>query len=196
MVVSATPGAHEASHLPRRRRGGAALPVRPRLKAGRYIAAFRYLWAVIARLQAGLARTRRLRYQALRGGSGSGRSKLHRSCLVLAVLALLSTSPVLGQYSEVIAACRWDSLHVCVSVPGGEEFARCIRVNFQTLTEACKDALVRTVAAGKACGADVAQRCPGIKPGSGRILLCVKAHYAALSEPCKEAMGHAAARER
>jgi hypothetical protein len=121
---------------------------------------------------------------------------LRRSCLVLALLALLSSSPVLGQQSAVIVACRWDRLHVCASAPpGGEELARCIRANFQTLTEACKDALIRTEAVDKACGADVAQQCPGIKPGSGRILLCVKAHYAALSERCKEAMGQAAARK-
>jgi hypothetical protein len=113
-------------------------------------------------------------------------------CLVLAFLALLSTSPALGQYSAVIAACRWDSLHVCAGAPpGGEEFARCIRENFQTLTEACKAALIRNEAVYKACAADVARQCPGIKPGSGRILLCVRAHYAALSEPCKEAIGHA-----
>jgi hypothetical protein len=86
-------------------------------------------------------------------------------------------------------------LHVCAGAPPeGEEFARCIRANFQTLTEACKAALVKTEAVHKAGGADVAQQCPGTKPGSGRILLCVKAHYATLSEPCKEAMGHAAAR--
>ena len=42
---------------------------------------------------------------------------MRRSCLILAVLALLSTSPALGQYSAVIAACRWDSLHVCASAP-------------------------------------------------------------------------------
>jgi hypothetical protein len=46
----------------------------------------------------------------------------------------------------------------------------------------------------KACIADVARVCPGIKPGSGRLLLCVRRRYAALSEPCKEAIGHAAAR--
>jgi hypothetical protein len=120
---------------------------------------------------------------------------LHRSCLVLAVLALLSTSPALGQISAVIATCRWDSSHVCAGAqPGGEEFARCIRANFHRLTEACQAALVKTEAVYKACGADVAQQCPGIKPGAGRILLCVKRHYAALSEPCKEAIGHAAVR--
>ena len=121
---------------------------------------------------------------------------MRRSYLVLAVLALLSTSPALGQYSEVIAACRWDSLHVCAGAPlGGEKFARCIRENFQTLHEACQAALLKKKPVFKACAADIARVCPGIKPGSGRILLCVRARYAALSEPCKGAIGHAAARK-
>jgi len=127
--------------------------------------------------------------------TGSGRSKLCRSCLVLAVLALLPTSPALGQYSAVIAACRWDSLHVCAGAPpGGEEFARCVRENFHTLHKACQAALLKTEAVYKTCIADFARVCPGIKPGSGRLLLCVRARHAALSEPCKEAIGHAAAR--
>lgn len=121
--------------------------------------------------------------------------QLRRSCLVLAVLALLSTSPALGQHSAVIAACQGDRKHICASVPPhGEQLARCVRDNFQTLSEACQAALVGVAEVHKACGADIARHCPAIKPGRGRILLCVRAHYAAMSEPCRDAIGHAAAR--
>jgi len=138
--------------------------------------------------------THRLRYQALHAGYRGG-AKLRRSCLVLAVLTLLSTSPALGQYLAVAAACRRDILHVCPGArPGGEKLARCIRANFQTFTEACQAALLKKEPVFKACAADVARVCPGIKPGSGRKLLCVRARYAALSEPCREAIGHAALR--
>jgi hypothetical protein len=47
----------------------------------------------------------------------------------------------------------------------------------------------------EACGEDIQEHCPAVKPGAGRILLCVKEHFAAMSEPCKEAIGRAAVRK-
>ena len=117
------------------------------------------------------------------------------TCSALAVIALLSASPALGQYADVIAACRWDSRQHCAGVaPQGGGLAQCIRTNFLALTEPCKTALVKIAAVTEVCGKDIQQQCPGINPGAGRLFLCVKAHYAALSEPCKDAMGHAAER--
>jgi hypothetical protein len=105
-------------------------------------------------------------------------------------------SPAVGQYSAVIAACRWDSQHLCAGVlPEGGQLAQCIKANFQALAEPCKAALVRIAAVREACGPDIQQQCPVIRPGAGRILLCVRAHYAALSDPCKDALGRAAERE-
>ncbi|MFO1061764.1 MAG: OmpA family protein [Dongiaceae bacterium] len=36
----------------------------------------------------------------------------------------------------------------------------------------------------RACAGDVAQFCPGIQPGEGRIKACMKAHVSQLSAPC------------
>jgi len=54
---------------------------------------------------------------------------------------------------------------------------------------------VNIAAVREACGENIREQCPGVKPSAGRILLCVKEHFAALSEPCKEAIGHAAERK-
>jgi hypothetical protein len=108
---------------------------------------------------------------------------------------LLSVSPASAQYSEVIAACRWDSKQLCAGVlPEGGALARCIEEHFAALGPSCQAALVGIAAVRKACGPDIAQECPGIKPGAGRLLLCVKEHYAALSALCRDAIAHAAER--
>jgi hypothetical protein len=46
-----------------------------------------------------------------------------------------------------------------------------------------------------ACGADVHEQCPGVRPNAGRVLQCVKRHFASLSDSCKDAIGHAAERK-
>ena len=71
----------------------------------------------------------------------------------------------------------------------------CVKAHFQDFTEPCKAELVRIAAVREACGTDIHERCPAIKPTAGRILLCVKKHFAILSEPCKEAIGRAAERK-
>jgi hypothetical protein len=115
--------------------------------------------------------------------------------LALAAVVLLSTPPAWGQYSAVIAACRFDAKGVCGgALPEGGQLAACIKRNFPALGEPCKAALVRIAAVRQACAADLQQQCGATRPGAGRILFCVKAHYAELSEPCREAIGHAAER--
>jgi hypothetical protein len=121
--------------------------------------------------------------------------QLRRSCLVLAVLALLSISAALGQYSAVIAACQWDSKHACTGAsPKGEQFARCIRANFQTLSEGMQSRASQDRSGSHSLRSGYCASLPPIKPGTGRIFLWIKAHYAALSELCKDAMGRAAER--
>jgi hypothetical protein len=57
----------------------------------------------------------------------------------------------------------------------------CVKAHFQDFTEPCKAALVRVAAVREACGVDIDERCPAIKPGAGRILLCIKKHFASLA---------------
>jgi Cysteine rich repeat len=46
--------------------------------------------------------------------------------------------------------------------------------------------LAGSVFAAPSCKADVAQFCPQVHPGGGRIAQCLKEHEAQLSEGCKE----------
>jgi hypothetical protein len=79
-----------------------------------------------------------------------------RPCLALVVLALLSISPALGQYSAVIKSCQWDSRHICGRVlPDGGQLSQCIEANFQALSEPCKAALVRIAAVRESCERDI-----------------------------------------
>ena len=43
----------------------------------------------------------------------------------------------------------------------------------------------------QACQADIAQFCPNVKPGGGRIRDCLKAHATNLSDVCKAAIKEA-----
>ena len=61
----------------------------------------------------------------------------------------------------------------------------CVKAHFQDFTEPRKAALVRIAAVREACGMDIHERCPAIKPTAGRILLCVKKHFTTLSEPAR-----------
>src|SRR5215470_10632416 len=99
-----------------------------------------------------------------------GRSGMGRSGFAVAMLAFLSASPALGQYADVVQACREDAKLRCPTTqPGGGQVAECLKANFQALSEPCKAALVGVAAVRQACKADVAQQCPDIKPGAGRL---------------------------
>ena len=80
------------------------------------------------------------------------------------------------------------------AVPESDQLAACIERNFQALAEPCKTALVRIAAVREACGLDLQQQCPAIRPGKSRLFFCVKAHYAALSAACRATIGQAAER--
>jgi hypothetical protein len=70
-----------------------------------------------------------------------------------------------------------------------------VKARFDNFSEPCKAALVRIAVVREACGADIQEHCPAVKPGAGRIFLCVKQHFSALSEPCREEIGKAAERK-
>jgi hypothetical protein len=112
-----------------------------------------------------------------------------------ALLALLLVSPAVGQYVAVIQACSRDIVEFCADRQERSRLTECTEAHFQDFTEPCKAALVRITAVREACGVDIQEQCPGVKPSAGRILMCVKQHFAALSEPCKDAIGHAAERK-
>ena len=118
-----------------------------------------------------------------------------RSCLIFAMLVLLSVSPASAQYVRVIQACSQDVTHSCApAASGARPLVECIRAHFQDFTEPCQAALLQIPEVLKSCGDDIEKQCPGVVPAGGRVVLCVKRHFAALSEPCKEAIGRAAER--
>ena len=79
--------------------------------------------------------------------------------------------------------------------PDGMGLAKCTEAHFQDFTESCKAALVKIASQIEACGADIHEQCPDIKPNAGRILLCVKQHFTSLSDSCKAAISNAAERK-
>jgi hypothetical protein len=117
---------------------------------------------------------------------------VERSCLALVMFALLSVSSAFGQFVAVRRMCDRDLLHFCNPAQSGGRLSECIDAHFRDFTEPCKAALVRIAPVLEACGADIQEQCPTIKPGSGRIFLCVRRRFASLSEACKDAIGHAA----
>jgi hypothetical protein len=118
-----------------------------------------------------------------------------RSCLIFAMLVLLSVSPASAQYVRIIQACSRDITQSCGSAPSATRpLVECVRAHFLDFTEPCQAALLQIPEVLKSCGDDIQKQCPGVAPAGGRILLCVKGHFAALSEPCKEAIGAAAER--
>ena len=71
----------------------------------------------------------------------------------------------------------------------------CVKANFPAFAHSCQMALARIAAVSEACGADIQEHCPGLKPSGGRIFMCLKKHFAALSERCKDAISRAAERK-
>jgi len=50
------------------------------------------------------------------------------------------------------------------------------------------EAMAQQAAARQACGADIKQLCPEIKPGEGRLKACFKEHFGQLSASCQTAL--------
>jgi len=107
-----------------------------------------------------------------------------RRYFAVAMFAALSGLPA---HAQVMQACKADWVKYCAN----SNFGDCMKVHFEAFSGVCKTALVKVAAISSACSNDVAQQCPSIKPGSGRILLCVKSHYSALSYECRTAVGQA-----
>jgi hypothetical protein len=54
---------------------------------------------------------------------------------------------------------------------------------------------VKIAAVREACGENIREQSPGVKPSAGRILMSVKEHFDALTDQCKQAIGLATARK-
>ena len=102
--------------------------------------------------------------------------------------------------------CAEDVQRLCPEVKtGGGRLARCLRVNEAKLSAGCR-ARVEADAQkarslleefGRACRADVAQYCPGVEPGGGRVLGCLAQHQLEVSSSCQAQLNRFAdARER
>ena len=102
--------------------------------------------------------------------------------------------------------CAGDVLRLCPDVQSGSgRVVTCLREHQAQLSVSCQDRLAadalrerKTVERfGRACKADVASFCAGLRPGGGRILQCLAEHHAELSPACQgETSGHVQARER
>jgi hypothetical protein len=109
----------------------------------------------------------------------------------LTIAFFLVAVPVgaMAQGAAVRQACGPEIQQHCAGVQPGEGRLRaCIKENFTTFSEPCKQALLSSAAVVRACKADVQRTCPNIQPGGGRIQACMKDHFAEYSEPCKQAI--------
>src|SRR5262245_22234136 len=104
---------------------------------------------------------------------------------VVVLVSLSSAAPAQGQFTPAVQACTRDAAKLCAN----SEFADCIKSHFAAFSGACQAALVKIAGVTTACSNDIAQQCPSVKPGAGRLLLCVKSHYPALSYECRTAVG-------
>ncbi len=102
--------------------------------------------------------------------------------------------------------CAEDVRRLCPDVRlGSGRGARCLREHEPELSVACRERLQADALKarrlveefGRACQADVAQYCPAIEPGGGRLLGCLAQHQLDLSSACQAEMDRIAkARER
>ena len=115
-----------------------------------------------------------------------------KTCLAIAgCVLMLSVSSSFDQYVSVRDVTQFSA----PDRRGGSPLTECVKTHFDNFSEPCKAALVRIAVVREACGADIREHCPAVKPGAGRIFLCVKQHFSALSEPCKEAISKTAERK-
>jgi len=93
-------------------------------------------------------------------------------------------------------ACRADAEKLCPGVRRGEgRILVCLQAKEAQLSPACKqqvDVVGKKVKeVGAACGDDVAQFCPEVKTGGGRVLKCLAANNANLSQTCQKVIQQA-----
>lgn len=91
---------------------------------------------------------------------------------------------------EVVDACRGDAARVCPGVqPGNGRIAACLRANMLQLSGPCINALwAAKEKAGEVqqvCASDIANFCPGVPSGEGRIVRCLQGNTPFLSPACK-----------
>jgi len=116
--------------------------------------------------------------------------------LVSSGYALAQQGPASGQGQGQAnhGACQEDFQTYCASVEPGQGRARkCMKDNYDKLSEACKahQAEVKARMKGfreefqEACAHDVETLCKDIKPGQKRIMKCLKENSDKVSETCK-----------
>jgi hypothetical protein len=106
--------------------------------------------------------------------------------------------PVEPLTREAVDPCGDDIARFCADVQAGSgRIAACLRDHEASLAAACRDKLSADVTAarrvvqefGKACRMDVAQHCPAIEPGGGRVFGCLNQHLLDLSNECQTVVG-------
>jgi len=118
---------------------------------------------------------------------GETMKKLH---VLLPVLALLSIMAAGYAYAEDVNPCEGDIAKFCKNVERGEgRILRCLNLNEEDLTPACKDQLARIRKAveevQEACVDDYAIFCSSLLPGQGRIAACLEKNDYLLTPKCK-----------
>ena len=75
------------------------------------------------------------------------------------------------------------------------QITACVNEHFKDLSADCQVAIIRVVAVGKACQADVKSFCADVKRKAA-VPACLKAHAADLSDGCKAGHGESQCRRQ
>ena len=112
--------------------------------------------------------------------------------IVIAAL-LLSVTAAMGQERARVGACAADIKEKCAGVERGEGRIRaCVKEHLTEFSEPCQTRLAKVAAIGKACSADVKQKCAKER-GRARKATCIKGVLGEVGDKCKEALGEAVA---
>jgi multidrug efflux system outer membrane protein len=92
---------------------------------------------------------------------------------------------------DAALACMGEIEQFCKDVPTGKgELLLCLDKQRHNLSAVCRDkvdqAKARIEEAKKVCAADLAQQCPGVEPGQGRLLKCLQAKETLLTDGCRQ----------
>ncbi|MDJ0853341.1 MAG: cysteine rich repeat-containing protein [Myxococcota bacterium] len=123
-------------------------------------------------------------------------------CTSLGVVwvVLVAPAPAPGQEEPArgpgTGACHADVQRLCNEAKGTPRgVASCLREHVDELSDGCREQIESGAARMRgmgsklraACGADLAEHCPGAGPGPGMVR-CLREHEAELSEGCRTAI--------
>jgi hypothetical protein len=115
---------------------------------------------------------------------------MKRPYVLISVLLSVCIVTAVYAYAEDVNPCEGDIAKFCKNVErGGGRILRCLNLNEEDLTPACKDHLAQIRNAveevQEACADDYAIFCSSLPPGQGRIAECLEKNEYILTPKCK-----------